>query len=84
MSKLTMFAHVWQTLTAMLPDSEPRLLLTIAQAARLLGVLPSTLRNWDRSGKLKPRRHPMNRYRVYDRTELERLKNEIEGTHASR
>ncbi|MCA1947872.1 MAG: helix-turn-helix domain-containing protein [Armatimonadetes bacterium] len=68
----------------MQPDSEPRPFLTIAQAARLLGVSASTLRNWDRTGKLKPRRHPMNRYRVYDRAELERLKSKIEGSHASR
>jgi MerR family transcriptional regulator, copper efflux regulator len=37
--------------------------LTVKAAAAFLGVCPSTLRNWDRTGKLKPRRHPMNRYR---------------------
>lgn len=79
-----MFAHVWDGRGTMPPESESRLFLTIAQAARLLGVSASTLRNWDRAGKLKPRRHPMNKYRVYDRIELERLKNEIEGIHASR
>jgi MerR family transcriptional regulator, copper efflux regulator len=45
--------------------------LTVKAAAELLGVCPSTLRNWDRSGKLRPRRHPMNRYRLYRRDELE-------------
>lgn len=53
--------------------------LTIAQAARLLGVSISTIRNWDKLGKLSPRRHPMNSYRMYDRAQLERLKREIEG-----
>ena len=32
--------------------------LTIGEAAEFLGVSTATLRNWDRSGKLKPRRHP--------------------------
>jgi DNA-binding transcriptional MerR regulator len=53
--------------------------LTIAEAAKSLGVTPSTLRNWDRRGKLTPRRHPINGYRIYDRAEIERLKLEIEG-----
>lgn len=54
--------------------------LTIAEAAELLGVSVSTLRNWDRHGKLSPRRHPINGYRMYDRVELMRLKKQIEGT----
>jgi MerR family transcriptional regulator, copper efflux regulator len=45
--------------------------LTVKTAAEFLGVSPSTLRNWDRAGKLKPHRHPMNRYRLYRRDELE-------------
>jgi excisionase family DNA binding protein len=54
--------------------------LTIAEAASLLGVSVSTLRNWDRLGKLTPRRHPINGYRMYDRAEIVRLKEQIEGT----
>jgi DNA-binding transcriptional MerR regulator len=53
--------------------------LTIAEAASLLHVSISTMRNWDRQGKLSPRRHPINRYRMYDRVEIERLKEQIEG-----
>lgn len=45
--------------------------LTVTAAAEYLGVSPSTLRNWDRAGKLRPHRHPMNRYRLYRRSELE-------------
>lgn len=45
--------------------------LTVKGAAALLGVCPGTLRNWDRAGKLKPKRHPMNGYRLYRRDELE-------------
>ncbi len=60
-------------------ESELRNHLTITEAANLLGVSTSTLRNWDRMGKLTPRRHPINGYRVYDRAEIERLKIQIEG-----
>ena len=47
--------------------------LTVGEAAVVLGVSRSTLRNWDRAGKLKPRRHPVNGYRLYHRKELEKL-----------
>ena len=53
--------------------------VTIAEAARLLRVSVSTLRNWDRQGKLTPHRHPINGYRMYDRVEIERLREQIEG-----
>jgi CheY-like chemotaxis protein len=45
--------------------------LTISEAADFLGVSTATLRNWDRSGKLKPRRHPQNGYRIYLHEDLE-------------
>src|SRR4249920_1712651 len=45
--------------------------LTIGEAAEVLGVSAATLRNWDRSGKLKPRRHPQNGYRIYLHEDLE-------------
>jgi hypothetical protein len=45
--------------------------LTVGQAASFLGVSTATLRNWDRSGKLKPRRHPQNHYRIYLHDDLE-------------
>jgi DNA (cytosine-5)-methyltransferase 1 len=44
---------------------------TIKQAAKLLGVTPLTLRNWDKKGKLKAYRHPINNYRVYRADQLE-------------
>jgi excisionase family DNA binding protein len=53
--------------------------LTVGQAAALLGVTPTTLRNWDRAGKLKARRHPINRYRLYAKSDIERLITEIRG-----
>src|SRR4051812_35347196 len=44
---------------------------TVGEAAQYLGVSRATLRNWDRSGKLKPRRHPQNGYRIYLHEDLE-------------
>lgn len=44
--------------------------LTIKEAAELLGVTALTLRNWDKSGKLKAYRHPINNYRLYKIEEL--------------
>lgn len=54
------------------------LYITIKQASKILGVTPLTLRNWDKSGKLKAHRHPMNNYRVYKIEDLERVIHEIE------
>ena len=47
--------------------------LTIKSAAELLGVTPLTLRNWDKSGKLGARRHPMSNYRIYLKEDIEKL-----------
>lgn len=47
--------------------------MTIKQAAHYLGVSISTLRNWDRMGKLAAARHPLNGYRLYSKSQLDRL-----------
>ncbi len=52
---------------------------SIKEAADILGVSPLTLRNWDRSGKFPANRHPMNNYRVYKLSALERVISDIEG-----
>jgi excisionase family DNA binding protein len=54
------------------------LYITIKQASKILGVSPLTLRNWDKNGKLKAHRHPMNNYRVYGVGDLEIVIHEIE------
>lgn len=51
--------------------------LRVGEAATLLGVTTKTLRNWDRLGKLKALRHPINGYRIYTREHLESLMNEL-------
>lgn len=45
----------------------------VSEAAEMLGVTTKTLRNWDRSGKVKAMRHPVNGYRLYPRKQLEHL-----------
>jgi len=47
--------------------------LTVGRAAKILGVSPSTLRNWDRTGKLKAVKQPINRYRLYREADLKRF-----------
>lgn len=39
--------------------------LTIKKTARILGVTPLTLRNWDKRGVLAAYRNPVNNYRLY-------------------
>ena len=53
-------------------------LLAIKATAELLGVSAQTLRRWDKAGKLRPNRHPMNGYRLYSRHVVLALKKKIE------
>lgn len=59
-------------------DAEKKF-LTISEAANFLNVSVSTLRNWDKAGKLTPVRHPINSYRLYRSDDLLKLKNMIQG-----
>lgn len=57
---------------------------SIKEAAEILGVSTLTLRNWDKSGKFRAQRHPMNNYRVYKLSALEHIIEDIEsGTNKS-
>ncbi len=53
--------------------------LTVKQAARLIGVTPLTLRNWDKSKKLIASRNPINNYRVYKPADIEMFLRKIES-----
>lgn len=64
-------------------EPEPSDLITIAEAAKLLGVSVPTLRRWDESRKFPARRHPMNSYRMYARDEVERLRKKIVAGRAA-
>lgn len=51
--------------------------LLVNEAAELLGVSPNTIRNWGRDGKITEYRHPVNNYRLFKRTELERIRKKL-------
>jgi DNA-binding transcriptional MerR regulator len=60
-------------------DNKKEIYFSIKEAGEILGVSPLTLRNWDKSGKFRAQRHPMNNYRVYKLSALEEIINDIEG-----
>jgi excisionase family DNA binding protein len=65
-------------------ETSPADLLTIAEAAKLLGVSQPTLRRWDELGKFPARRHPINGYRRWTRGEVLDLRRRIiEGKRAA-
>lgn len=47
--------------------------MTIKKAANQLGVTTTTLRNWDKKGKLKCYRHPINGYRLYKKDQIDSI-----------
>lgn len=59
------------------PDEDE--LLTIKSAAEVLEVSEQTLRRWDKAGKLRAKRHPMNGYRLYARRQLLELRSQIQS-----
>jgi excisionase family DNA binding protein len=58
-------------------------IITIKEAALILGVSEMTLRRWDAAGKFPARRHPFNGYRLYDRAVVMRLRRRILGERAA-
>ncbi|MBI2023540.1 MerR family DNA-binding transcriptional regulator [Candidatus Giovannonibacteria bacterium] len=54
-------------------------LLTISEAAEILGVSIDTLRRWDKSGKLNPAKISDSGYRLYDRIQIELFLNDLFG-----
>ena len=65
-----------------LPKGGPDV-LTIKEAAEVLGVSEVTLCRWDRSGKFSPHRHPVNGYRCYRRGDVLKLRKQIETGKAA-
>lgn len=53
--------------------------LKIREVANILSVTPLTLRNWDKSGKLRACRNPINNYRVYKPEDIELFLRKIES-----
>jgi excisionase family DNA binding protein len=63
-------------------DEELPEILTIKDAARVLGVSEPTLRRWDEQGKFRARRHPINGYRLYERAKVLAMRKKIYGKAA--
>ena len=61
----------------------PKKFLTVNEVARILGVTPLTIRNWDKRGKLLAYRNPLNNYRIYKVEDLELLLKNIEDSRGS-
>lgn len=53
--------------------------LTIKEVAKILGITPLTLRNWDKGGKLRAYRNPINNYRLYKPEDIELFLRKIES-----
>ena len=53
--------------------------LTIKEVAKILGVTPLTLRNWDKNGKMKALRNPINNYRIYKAEDINYFVRKIES-----
>lgn len=56
----------------------PKQYLTVNEVAKILGVSPLTIRNWDQKGRLIAHRNPLNNYRLYKTEDVENLIKEIE------
>jgi len=52
---------------------------TVGEAAYIIGVTPLTLRNWDKKGRLKAHRNPLNNYRMYKARDIEKFLRRMEG-----
>jgi DNA (cytosine-5)-methyltransferase 1 len=57
--------------------------LGVKEAAELLDVSPNTIRAWGASGKIPEYRHPVNNYRLFKRTDLERILNRLRQSVAA-
>lgn len=54
--------------------------ISIKTAAKIVGVTPLTLRNWDKKGVLTSYRNPVNNYRVYRLDQIELFLRKIENS----
>ena len=52
---------------------EDNITFTISQVAKMLGVVPATIRNWEKNGLIKAKRTASN-YRVFTLDDIETLK----------
>ena len=65
-----------------MPEREHYLIVEAEQ--EYLGVSPNTLRNWSRSGRISEYRHPVNNYRLFGVSDLDRLLKKTEQSATKR
>ena len=53
--------------------------VNIEEASKILNVSKMTLRRWDKAGKLKAYRHPINNWRLYKKSDIENLMRNIKN-----
>lgn len=58
--------------------------LSIKETAKVLGISPLTLRNWDKKGILTAYRNPVNNYRVYRLDQVEFFMRRVENSKNTR
>ena len=54
--------------------------LTVRDAAEYLGVSPNTMRSWGNQGKVVMHRNPINGYRLFKVSDLDRFLKSLEAT----
>lgn len=54
-------------------NHEDKVTFTINQVAKILGVVPATIRNWEKNGMISSKRSPSN-YRIFTLDDIETLK----------
>lgn len=52
--------------------------LAISEVADIIGVSTETLRRWDKNGKFRSKRHPINNYRVYHKDDVDAFQEQLE------
>jgi len=55
--------------------------ITTGIAAKMLGVTNTTLRNWDKAGKLKSFRNPHSGYRLYKIEDINEFLKDLERSN---
>ena len=63
----------------MAAQADDKAVLTVKEAAALLGVSPNTLRAWGAAGNIWEGRHPVNNYRLYRLKDVEDLRKRIDA-----
>jgi hypothetical protein len=65
----------WKTYENMICSAVMGKLYSLKHIMKMLGVSRRTLFNWEKAGKIpKAKRDPMNNYRYYTETDLQKLK----------